>query len=271
MSIRLFLIGLIVWIVQPSLGFAQAGNSEAKAAPSQAMYGLYGFGAAGGDFPGGLASTEKSTELYTEPGAIGLLGIGWDFGDGVRAELEGRYRSTSIHGIATLRDTGLLEPLSNPTGSLSSTAIMANGKYDLPVGGFGRGIRPYIGGGLGYASLRFNNAGGLGNTTFYLPLSNTYTSQDIVGFGSGHAFAYQALAGASVPLGFMPGLEATIEYAYFGTARADISVSRVATGDTLVNGVTPSNLTKNGFMIHDQSVTLGLRYYFGASAKAASR
>jgi hypothetical protein len=60
----------------------------------------------------------------------------------------------------------------------------------------------------------------------------------------------------------VPGVQLTAEYRFFGTARADVPVSRIATGGNLVNGVVPAVATRNGFMGADNMIMLGLRYSF---------
>jgi OOP family OmpA-OmpF porin len=266
--IRLFVIGLAVAILQPTLGFAQTANSESKTVTARGLDGPYAFGAIGADYRGRSLSTTKITEINTAPGGVGSFGLGWRFGDGLRAEFEGSYRSAAIKSISTLRVNGALLPLSDQSGSLTTAAVMANVKYDIPIPDFGLPVRPYIGGGLGYASLRFANAIGYEPFIFHLPYDSTFSGPAVVSFGSADALAYKAVAGAAAPLAFAPGLEATLEYAYFGTARADFAKSAVTTSSTLINGAVPSAVARNGFVLHDQSVMLGLRYYFGAPSKS---
>ena len=86
--------------------------------------------------------------------------------------------------------------------------------YDIPLQPFGRPLQPYIGAGAGagYGWLNFNNAHGNGTATFQLPNNNTFgPGLDLVSFGSAGAFAYQAFAGVSLPLQFLPGLAATLD------------------------------------------------------------
>ena len=63
----------------------------------------------------------------TDTGPLGVAAIGWGFGNGLRAEIEGSYRSNSISGISTLRGNGQTLPLSNVRGSAQTYAVMANG------------------------------------------------------------------------------------------------------------------------------------------------
>jgi OmpA-OmpF porin, OOP family len=180
------------------------------------------------------------------------------------AELEGSYRSNGISSIDTLRQNGSRLPLTNVQGSLRTWAVMANGEYDIPLANFGvtLPVQPYIGGGLGYAWLDLSDASGNGLGIFALPGHNFFMGPDLVTFGSASAFAYQAMAGFAWPLGFVPGVEATLEYRFFGTARADIPVHRVSTSGDTINGAIPSSSTHNGFVLNDNSLLFGLRYRF---------
>ena len=155
-------------------------------------------------------------------------------------------------------------PLANVSGSVRTYAAMANIAYDIPVRPFGLPVQPYVGAGVGYAWLNMDNASGNGLSTFHLPNNNTFTSPDLVSFGSAGAFAYQAMAGVSLPISALPGLQVTLEYRFFGTARADVPVNRVSTAGDMVNGVVPSSSTHNGFEVLDNAVLIGLRYSFGA-------
>jgi opacity protein-like surface antigen len=193
-----------------------------------------------------------------------MASVGWAFGNGLRVEIEVSDRADGIDNVSTLRANGLTVPLTNAGGDANTSAVMANVAYDIPVGSLGLPVQPYVGAGMGYAWLDLGNVHGNGLGRFSVSGNNTVTAPDLVSFGSGGAFAYQAFAGVSLPIAVLPGLEATLEYRFFGTARADIPVNRVGTaaGD-FVNGVTPSSSTRNGFVLHDSSVLVGLRYSFG--------
>jgi outer membrane protein OmpA-like peptidoglycan-associated protein len=234
-------------------------------AGAQPIQGLYVGAGVGANFAGTLSSSHDLTKVYTDPGPLGLLALGWGFGNGLRAEIEGSYRSNGISGISTLRTNGKTVPLSNVSGSAQTYAVMANVAYDIPLHPFGWPLQPYIGAGAGYGWFNFNNAHGNGTTTFQLPDNNTFGPwPDLVSFGSAGAFAYQAFAGVSLPLQFLPGLDATLEYRFFGTARENVPVTRVTTTGDVVNGVVPSSQTHNGFQLLDNAVLVGLRYSFGA-------
>jgi opacity protein-like surface antigen len=235
------------------------------AAFAQAMPGPYASGAVGAAIPSGsLRSIGKLTKIDLDTGVSVVAAAGWRFSNGVRAELQGGYQSNNVGDISTLRVNGYREPLAGVGGHLSTYSAMANLIYDLPVHGYVGPVQPYVGAGIGYGSLDFNGAGGVGRGTLHLPRNNTYNGPVLVKFGSAGAFAYQAIAGVAYPLNSLPGLKLTAEYRFFGTARADVPVSRTAAGvKVIVNGAAAAVSTHNGFMAADHSLMLGVRYNFG--------
>ncbi|MDR3530445.1 MAG: outer membrane beta-barrel protein [Rhodopila sp.] len=233
-------------------------------ATAQPARGFYVDVGAGANIANDLLSSNETTKVSTDLGPVGLVGLGWRYGNGLRTEIEGSYRTNDVSGIATRRVNGALLPLGNAGGSARTYAIMANIAYDIPFQPFGLPLQPYVGAGVGYGWLDFNNANGDGYGTFALPQGNSYTGPTVVSFGSAGAFAYQAIVGASLPLRILPGLEATLEYRFFGMARADVPVDRMAANQTnLINGAVPSFATHNGFEVHDNAILIGLRYTFG--------
>jgi OOP family OmpA-OmpF porin len=231
-------------------------------AVAQPIQGLYIGGDIGANFAGTLSSLHGAAKIYTDPGLVGVVALGWGFGNGLRAEVEGSYRSNSINGISTLRSTGLTLPLTNVDGSARTYAVMANVAYDVPLHPFGLPVQPYVGAGAGYAWLDLNNAHGNGSSQVILQDGTTVGPfPNIVSFGTGGAFAYQAFTGLSMPLQFIPGLDATVEYRFFGMARADVPVTR-----TLISGpfAGATGSTHNSFETMDHAVLIGLRYAFGA-------
>jgi OOP family OmpA-OmpF porin len=216
--------------------------------------------------------TRVATNVDTNPGPLGVVDLGWGFGNGLRAEMEGSYRSNGVsnirsYGISSFLPSGPvignLLPLANVGGSLATYAVTANLKYDIPISGLGLPLQPYIGAGLGYAWLHFNNAGGNGSGALPFGNNNFLIGPDVVSLGTAGAFAYQAIVGMSLPLQVLPGLDATLEYRFFGTARADVPVTR-STPTNFLNGVPLSSVTRNGFEAHDNAVLIGVRYAFGA-------
>jgi OmpA-OmpF porin, OOP family len=234
-------------------------------AAAQPIEGLYVSGNLGLGADGSLLSLHKATKIDTDVGPVGLAALGWGFGNGLRAEIEGSYRADQISAILTHRVNGSLEGLGEPGGTARTYAVMANAAYDIPVRPFGLPLQPYVGAGAGYGWLDLGNAGGIGFGTLALPDNNTFGPSPVtVGFGSAGAFAYQAIAGASWPLNILHGLDLTLEYRFFGMARTEIPVTRTAITSDTVNGQIPREGTLNAFTPQNSAVLLGLRYRFGA-------
>jgi OOP family OmpA-OmpF porin len=237
------------------------------AAAAQSLQGFY-IGAAGGpNFAGSPESSDGHVQFNTDVGGLGLASLGWAFDNGFRVELEGSYRSNGISSIDTLRVNGRHEPIGIQQGNtpgLNTWAAMLNGAYDIPLANFGLAwpFQPYIGAGVGFAWLDLANVSGDEPAIIHLPANNTYTGPAAISFGSGSAFAYQAIAGASMPITLVPGLEATLEYRFFGTSRASSSETVTAQTTDLINGAIPSTQITRGFVLNHNSLLLGLRYRF---------
>jgi opacity protein-like surface antigen len=246
------------------LWLAAAGVLLPGLACAQPIDGLYVSGAAGGNALPPLQSSKGTTKIDTSLGPVGLAALGWGFGNGLRVELEGSYRSDNIGNISTLRVDGAKHALTNVNGNAATYAVMTNLEYDVPLQPFGVPVQPYVGAGVGYGWLDLGSANGNGSATFRLPDNNTFSGPDTVSFGTAGAFAYQAIVGAALPIQKTPGLQLTFEYRFFGVARADVPVTRATTTGDLVNGMLPSSHTHDGFEVHDSAVLIGLRYAFGA-------
>lgn len=238
------------------------------AAAAQMLPGSPYIGIAGGlNLAGSPLSSDGHVQFDTDAGGLGIVDLGWAFGNGFRLELEGSYRSNAISSIDTLRVNGQREPIGIQQGNtpgLNTWAVMVNGAYDIPLVNFGLSwpLQPYIGGGVGFAWLDPSDASGEQPTIFHLPGQNQFTGPAIISYGSASAFAYQAIAGASLPIAFLPGLEAMLEYRFFGTTEANLQDSAVALTTDTINGAIPSGTNHHGTALNDNSVLLGLRYRF---------
>ncbi len=208
------------------------------AAQAQPVNGLYIAGGAGVNYR--LNSTDSGLKIKTtDIGAVGLASIGWGFGNGLRAEVEGNFRqndvrSLTINGVVASRKTGYLQ----------TYGAMVNAMYDINLGG---PLTPYVGVGVGYGWNDFKGVRGrVGNTSFRLV--------DVEG-----ALAYQGILGVAYSLSSMvPGLSLTAEARYYGTLAP--SLQGTATTGRVVSGGTfkPSN--------DNVSALIGFRYAFGAPA-----
>ena len=112
-------------------------------------------------------------------GGVGVVSLGWGFGNGVRAEIEGDYRYNSFN-------------LSG-AGNEQKYGGMVNALYDFTT--VSPSFVPYVGAGIGYQAERLSF------------MSQTKGS-----------FAYQGILGAAIPIDSVPGLAVTAEYRFMGLA-----------------------------------------------------
>jgi outer membrane protein OmpA-like peptidoglycan-associated protein len=185
---------------------------------------------AGLDTPGGKAKFDG--------GYLGLGSIGWGFGNGIRIEIEGSYRHNDLGRL-----TGTSYP-STAHGAQEGYGAMANVLFDLDIGS--PYVFPYIGAGAGYGWTRWKDVRTVG----------TGTPVTLTGSGTYDAFAYQTMAGVSLPVPNVPGLSLTAEYRFYG-----IPGTEQLHGTQVNHGVTATGNRdfKNNY---ENSVTLGLRYAF---------
>jgi len=183
-------------------------------------------------------------------GGVGLAAIGYGFGNGLRAEVEGNYRFNEVSGGG--RGTAI-------GGYLRTYGAMANVLYDFV--GLGIPVVPYIGVGAGAAvneldDVIFRSATSTGSSTTQLK-SNTWE------------FAYQAILGLAYSLDSMvPGLALTAEYRFFGTL--DANAKAVVTNRNAAGAITSGGASGNNFDVtnYNHSLLLGVRYNFGQAAPA---
>jgi OmpA-OmpF porin, OOP family len=157
---------------------------------------------------------------------VALGEIGYRFGDGLRAGLELAYNAGTIGTI-----TGGPAGRAGGKGSVDAWTGMLVGYYDFDTGS---ALRPYVGAGVGFASVSAND---VRNT---LAVTGRVDDEDT-------GFAYQL--GAGVAYEFSPNTELTVGYRYLAS-----------------NGLEMQSSTGAGFKFDYQShaVLVGLRYTFGA-------
>ena len=181
-----------------------------------------------------------------ETGYVGVLSLGWGFGNGLRVEIEGSYRRNDADGH-TLTDRSRQPAV----GTASSYGGMANVLFDFDLGGIPWNLKPYLGAGLGYIWHSYDDVGYRASAT----LENTYNSSS----GAPGAFAAQAIAGVALPISSVPGLALSAEYRFLGTNGHNFDRNRV-------NGATfPADADVDNF---NHSILLGLRYAFSAPRAA---
>jgi len=232
---------------------------------SQVVSGLYLGAGAGANWinsperlnlsgPGGLVplppnvTVSNAGKANFHTGWTGLLSIGWGFGNGLRAEIEGDYRSNEVNSIRGLG----LAPIGRTGGFQQTYGLMANVFYDFDLAQFGLArysvVQPYIGAGAGYARSDWRNLRGV----------SAVNGLRFNGTGSDGQFAYQAIAGLAFPFTWVgvPGLSFTAEYRFFGMLEPEMK-------GTITNA---SNVVVRSGKIEAEkyyhSVLLGLRYAF---------
>jgi len=205
-------------------------------------------------------SASGNVRVGTDPGPVGVLGLGWGFGKGLRAEVEGSYRSNELDSLETRRVSGALVAHPGAKGRVASYAVMANLFYDFDLGGFGLPLRPYVGAGVGYGWLEHDNIRAGATFLVSQPGGGTVLPGRIASDGTGGAFAYQAIGGVAVPPRSGPGLEVTAEYRYFAMDEARIRGERAVFGAPA--GVPPAVRGASYFDNHNHSILVGLRYAF---------
>jgi OOP family OmpA-OmpF porin len=225
------------------------------AAQAQPITGLYVGAGAGVNWlmetdltpSGALRSVVGTGNADFEYGFVGVVSVGYGFGNGVRAEIEGSYRQNEISGV-----TGFGNSIPAPrtqSGDVQSYGVMVNALYDFNLGPASF-FHPYVGLGIGYIVQNWDNVGVRG------PGGNS-----VILDGDNGNFAGQVIVGAAFPIASVPGLAITAEYRFMGALSDDVDARvRTASGTTVAQ--------RSGAMEVDnwnQSLLLGIRYAFNAA------
>ena len=126
------------------------------------------------------ASNGTPGSLKLDLGPVAVVSLGWGFGNGLRAEIEGNYRNNTFDKFNGVR----------LNGNEQKFGAMVNALYDFSVAPW---VSPYIGVGVGYEV------------------------ENLSGFASNKgSFAYQGILGVAFPINAVPGLAVTTEYRYMG-------------------------------------------------------
>ena len=207
------------------------------AAQAQPVNGLYVGAGAGANFRAD-ATGSNVTIRSANPGWVGVGAIGYGFGNGLRAELEGSYRHTNVDRFAV---NGAATRF--PRGSTSTWATMANVAFDFQTG---TPLTPYLGVGVGYGWNEYRRVVGTNGAT-------TRRINETDG-----SLAYQAIAGVAYNMyDMVPGMSLTLEYRFMGTLDASVPMTSTVGATTTTTSVKPTN--------YNHSVLLGVRYAFGVA------
>ncbi len=180
----------------------------------------------------------------SDPGFVGVLAVGYAFGNGIRAELEGSFRTNEAGSTGSSTSTA--------SGTGRTFALMGNAYYDIRIPS-APWIVPYIGAGLGYS---WRTADGL-------TMVDRSSGGTFVTSGTEGSFSYQAIGGAAFPIASVPGLSVTAEYRYFAATPVYFPVvgSNTRTGQPVVSGGAKA-------YTEDHSVMVGVRYAFNTPRPA---
>jgi len=220
---------------------------------SQPVTGLYIAGGGGVNWlqQSDLTPRDAATRAQFGTGSVdfeagyGVVGsVGYGFGNGLRAEVEGNYRQNSV-------DSGRYSGLRSPqrsAGHVQNYGVMANVLYDFVIPSWP--VQPYLGVGAGYGWTNLQNVRVSGaDSAFAAPIEREAN------------FAYQGIAGLAFPIAAVPGLAVTAEYRFYATLDQDVG-SRYVTA----TGAQTSRRTE--FQNHNHSIFLGLRYAFNTPRPA---
>jgi outer membrane protein OmpA-like peptidoglycan-associated protein len=230
------------------------------AAMAQPINGVYIGGGVGFDYlntlngknlvipigPLGQGVPVNSANLSSNGGFVGLASIGWGFGNGLRAEIEGNYRQNHVR----VQNSSVV----GGGGNFQQYGAMVNALYDF--NGVVPWAVPYVGAGFGYIENAFQN-GKLYTTSPNLPgqVGVAFTSS-----AKGSA-AGQFILGAAFPVG-VPGLAITTEFRFIGQfAQQTYQGKTTVTGFN--GGVTGTSLKLAAPT--NESFLIGLRYAFNAA------
>ena len=175
-----------------------------------------------------------------ETGWTGLGSVGWGFGNGVRVELEGNWRSNDL-------GHGNLPPGASASGQETKYGVMANVLFDMDIGS--PYVFPYLGAGAGAAWVHKS-------TNVVRPGLISASIDETPGAN----FAYQAIAGAAFPIPHVPGLSVTAEFRFFaltGERKVTGTLSAPAYPVAAYGVTTSGNNNFDGL--------LGLRYAFNVA------
>jgi OOP family OmpA-OmpF porin len=177
----------------------------------------------------------KARDYRFDVGPSGYVSLGYGLGSGIRLEIEGDYSANHVRGVT------FSTPL-RAGGEVEQYGGFVNAYQDF-TSPFAWAVTPYLGLGAGYQFLALDdvNAGLAG-----------FPSR--TGDESHGAFAYQGIAGLSVPLG-LPGLAATAEYRMVGMLSPSPYPRDVA-GE-------PTHASVGNIFNHE--LMIGLRLLFGAA------
>ena len=245
-----------------SLVAASAVVLLANGASAQQVSGFYVGGGAGPTISGPtkiplapnrdstLSSPRHDLVRKWELGSIGVLSLGYGFGNGIRAEIESQLQyNEGSSAIAFHRTVPA-------NGNMTGYGVMGNILYDIDLRSIGintTAVVPYVGLGLGYMIWSWSDVS-----------ATVGDSRQVIDDQDG-VLGYQAIIGVSFPITSVPGLSLTAEYRHyneFGDPELKAKVTTTTTGTTRSETIKIGNYGHSGL--------IGLRYSFGAAPVVAA-
>jgi outer membrane protein OmpA-like peptidoglycan-associated protein len=193
----------------------------------------------------GLGALSGGT-LQTEGGFAAKASVGWGFGNGLRAELEGNFYSNKFNKGTYTGSNGIAAG-----GFEYKMGGLVNALYDFTT--LSPYVQPYLGAGVGYEAVKWNNV------TSYVGVPGGVGAITVPTTTKG-SFAYQGIAGLAFPIPSAPGLAITAEYDFLGLA-GDRQYGAVVTGPKGVVGYGTLKSSND----YNHSFLLGVRYAFGVA------
>jgi OOP family OmpA-OmpF porin len=206
-----------------------------------------------GNGPLGGLSTSGNSKF--DLGWGGLTNLGYGFGNGFRVEGQFNYFTNKNDGF-----TGGSVPM-HGSGTEDRWGVMANVLYDFV--GLVPYVQPYVGAGIGVQWVNWHDFRG-SNVNAIAFNGTTVPPGGLAASSSGDAkavFAYQAIAGLSVPFYSVPGLALTAEYRFLGTA-GNRSTSATYTGISTSGRALAANGKVQLGPTFDNIFLVGFRYNF---------
>ena len=249
------------------LTLAMAGGSQA-----QTVTGLYIGAGIGGTMlnntinrraPTGFFGQGNGSQFTYRTGVVGQGAVGWGFGNGVRAELEGFYRRPGIDNATLFANGSFTGGIPLRGGRVQLYGIMANAYYDFDLTALSpifRYIQPYVGAGVGFAYSEYR---GFRADAFGSLRTNVE--------GTGRTLGYQGMLGVAVPLDDVvaPGLSLTAEYRYFGAGAPKLNVRTTTIPTNNNQAFLLADLNRSVSPgIGSHNFTVGLRYAFNTPSNA---
>jgi opacity protein-like surface antigen len=170
------------------------------------------------------------------------LGIGWQHSHWLRFDITGEYRGDAVF-VGQDRyaaGIGFNSATNEYTADIQSWLGLANAYIDL---GCWRGFTPYVGAGIGFATISVNGLKDVNNVN-----SATY-------YGADHTntnFAWALYAGTSYDITPQLALDLSYRYASMGTAKSGVVSDAVGIGQSY-SGLFIKDVTSNDLL-------LGFRY-----------